>query len=156
MERARVEEIKKYMKLTEKIDNLAVLVIDMQYGFIDHIEDRNIIHHQIAVLEFCIRTSTPVIVVESLGLLSILGRTICPLLTRIEKNPLHAYIQKGKISAFSNPSLVTVLQRFKATKLLIMGVRADCCVQQTAESAIKKGYKVLTSGTLTPSKIFTL
>jgi nicotinamidase-related amidase len=141
------------MKLTERIEGLVIVLIDMQYGFlgknvfkkIDKKLDFTIITHQAEVLRFCHRTNTPVIVVESAHLF--LGRTICPLLTIVERIPRYRYVHKIKNSAFSTPEMSMYLDEFCAQTLLIMGVDADACVFDTTRTAVQK-YEVLTSSTL--------
>lgn len=136
------------MKLTERIEGLVVVLIDMHYGFLGDQNSRRIdpkiIPHQIEVLQFCRRTNTPVIVVECSW--KIFGKTICPLLNIAEKIPACRYIQKDKNSAFSTLEFELYLDEFKATTLLLMGVRADACIFHTAKDAVeRKKYTVITS-----------
>lgn len=134
------------MELTKRVAGLTVLLIDMQYGFLGHSEDRKIIPHQIAILKFCKQTNTPTILIEYGA--GFLGKTICPLLSIAEKIPAYRYVQKSQDCAFSAPMLEDLLKEFETSKILLMGVRADLCIYKTAQQAIMRGYEVLTSSNL--------
>jgi len=124
-------------------ENLAVLLIDMQSGFINTEEKRKLIPNQISVLNQCFKKEIPVIIVEFEGE----GKTDDALLKVVENNHTSAChkITKSVNDAFSEKELNNLLKKIKAKTLLLMGINACACVFETAVTAKRKGYELITS-----------
>jgi nicotinamidase-related amidase len=134
------------MGKTGSLKSLAVLLIDMQEGFINSPEKLKIIPHQIEVLRFCKNYDIPVIIFEY----SSWGPTIDILMGEVyQLQPKNVFLlEKYFDDAFSQPKLNVLLEGLKVTTLLLMGVNASYCVFSTARTAIKNKYKIVTSGDL--------
>jgi nicotinamidase-related amidase len=52
-------------------------------------------------------------------------------------------LKKSSYSAFFDTELNDLLQRLKATKLLLTGVSTDVCIQNTAADAFFRGYEII-------------
>lgn len=121
----------------------AVILVDMQEGFIRNLrygECDRIIPNQLEILRHCCSVNIPVVVLEFFGF----GPTIRTLKKEVKKNPNHRYIKKDYDSGFYRTALHAHLQSLGVKHIFLMGINADYCVKDTAEDAIKKGYKIIT------------
>lgn len=127
-------------------ENLAVILIDMQDYFIDSNEKRNLIPNQLLVLNFCRIKNIPVAVFEYRNR----GETTTMLKKEIVKfspENICTFIKRSD-DAFSVEDFDGWLKEKNIQTLLLMGINACFCVYDTANSAIKNGYKIMTSDTL--------
>ena len=126
------------------LKDLAVLLIDMQDGFIlgDPVK-LSIIPSQISVLRFSKENNIPVIIFNY----EKYGETTEALNEEIKKmgtKNLYFFIKKRN-DAFSVLGFDSILKEKGVTKLFIMGINAGFCIYSTAKTAIEKGYKIITS-----------
>ena len=54
-------------------------------------------------------------------------------------------IEKQYNDGFSGTDLKDTLEKMGAKRLLLMGINSDSCVRETADSALKFGFKIVTS-----------
>lgn len=138
------------------LENLCVLLIDMQEDFVaNNYRKIKIIPNQVRILEFCNANLIPIVIFECVGY----GKTVEEITAVAENklgNSVH-FLEKKYDDAFSNPTLDCILKSFQAKTILIMGINAGFCVYETTQSALLKGYQVVTSRDLIAgygSKIF--
>jgi nicotinamidase-related amidase len=128
------------------IERLAVLIIDMQYVFVDTQEKRDLIPNHIAVVKFCADKNIPVVMIELVGC----GSTVRELKEEVNKLPKKNVfkLKKAYNSAFNATYLHEELQVKKIRTLVLMGVNAGYCIHATGISAINLGYEIITSSDL--------
>ena len=130
-----------------KMSDTAVLIIDMQQFFLKRfdkvIRDELILNH-IKFLQFCLKNKMPVITTEY-KCRGIFRGHLIPQLEKMIKKNLIASIIKESNSGFVDTNLHTILEKLKIQKIIIIGVNANACVQDTAKGAICRGFKVITS-----------
>lgn len=159
---------------TERIPSkkLAVLLIDMQDSFLKEVaeeEKRREIPYQLDVLDYCKDNNIPVIVLEY----ELYGETVPVLKKKVDSLPVKEYITKsyddgffelkttkrshtyGRIIKLLDEKLLDddflktevedKLRAYGIDSILLMGINASGCVLRTAESAVKLGFKIITS-----------
>ena len=129
------------------LKNTAVILIDMQSGFIEDVEiikRQEIIQGQIKILKECADKNIPVIVLEFRGQ----GKTIAILAHYLNMISVVKYITKSWNDEFYVTDLNKILQELGVKALILMGINAGYCVKATAESAIAHGYKIMTADDL--------
>lgn len=141
------------MSIDIDVKKLAVLLIDMQNVFVDHLRSgakEKIIPKQIEILESCVKNKVPIYVIKLNA--PDFSREIMELTPQISKAleniPTKISIIKDKDNAFTGTPLDKTLSEQNITHLLLMGVNAQGCVFDTAKTAIEKGYKIITAATL--------
>lgn len=127
-------------------EGLAVLLIDMQDHFINTEEKKNLVPNHISVIRFCAEKNIPVVVLE----FSNRGQTTKALREEVNKLPKEnvCWLKKYYNDAFCCTKLHKELQSKGIRTLLLMGINAGYCIYSTGRSAIKHGYKIVTSGDL--------
>ncbi len=116
----------------------------MQDDFVPRIRPNaraKLIERHIQVLEACETYRVPVLAAELIGF----GRTIQPLRRILDSSPHARLCRKYYNDAFQMAFFERRLQELRARRLMFMGVNAAYCVLETAESAFKRGYDVITS-----------
>jgi nicotinamidase-related amidase len=130
------------MKSARKI---AVIIVDMQDFFLDKFSDkkRNIlIQKQSKVIDFCIEQKTPLIFLEYKDR----GVTTKLLSQPIKNSPHVEIVTKDSNGGFTNTNLDEILKNKGVEEIVLMGINASGCVQDTAIGALNRGYKIVTSG----------
>ncbi|MFA6476096.1 MAG: isochorismatase family cysteine hydrolase [Candidatus Paceibacterota bacterium] len=126
----------------------AVLLIDMQDGFVLDLfpeEKKRLVTKQKRILRECARLDIPIIVTEYFSF----GETIEELRLEIAKVPRHWVVLKMKFNTgFYRTGLTHILKELGVDTLVLTGINASHCVADTAESAIKKGYRIVTGENL--------
>ena len=128
------------------IEGLAVLLMDMQYYYVDTREKKNLIPNQIAVIEFCADKNIPVVVIKFAGCGPIVKRLKDAVKKLPQENVL--WVKKYYINGFHYTHLHEKLQAKNIRTLILMGVNAGLCVHVAGMSAIRLGYKIITSSDL--------
>lgn len=130
-------------------NTLAVILIDMQTRFVEHLrtgEAERIIPNQLTALKHCNKTGIPIIVLEyDSRKHSSFGKTIAVLRSEAKKNSKGCLIRKEWNSGFVMTGLHSYLESLRVKNLFLMGINADHCVKQTAKDAIRRGYEIATS-----------
>ena len=120
----------------------------MQDFFLKHFNPtirENLIANQIKIIDLCVKNNIPLITLEYKAGGALRGKTTSQLQKEITKIHHREIIIKNSNSGFTNTGLDSILQTLKITDLLIMGINANGCVQDTAIGALRKGYTVITS-----------
>lgn len=131
-------------------NKLAVILVDMQDFFLKKVTKGNrerIIPNQLKVFDFCAKNKIPLIVLEYKKR----GDTTKILREKIQKLPHTRTISKEHNSGFRGTDLVEILVEMKVKNILLMGINASGCVQDTAIGALHRGYKILTASTVIAS-----
>ena len=138
----------RYMK-----KGLAVILIDMQDFFLNNFSSatRNyLINEQSKILDLCVNENIPLVVFEYKAGGVNRGKTTPKLEKKIRKISQEIIIKENN-SAFTKTHLDKILKGLKVKRILLMGINANGCVQDTAIAAIHRGYKVITSSELMAS-----
>ena len=125
-------------------NKLAVLIIDMQDFFLKKVTKENrdrIIPDQIKIIDFCAKNNVPIIVLEYKNR----GNTTKILKEKLQKLSNVQIIVKEYNSGFRGTHLDEILGNMKVKNILLMGINASGCVQDTAIGALHRGYKILTA-----------
>lgn len=125
------------------IEGLAVVLIDMQYGFLKHFDYEvveGLILHQQKVIRFCAKEDIPLIIVSY----RMFGETVKEIKDLIKKVPRVFSLTKSDDDAFLGTRLDEMLKNLKTRNLVLMGIMSDACVKKTAKSAVELGYKIFT------------
>jgi nicotinamidase-related amidase len=125
----------------------AIILVDMQDFFLKNFKKNvrsKLVDNQLKVLERCKKEKIPLIVLEYKTRGIYRGKTT-PALSEKIKSIYHNTIIKENNSGFTNTDLGKTLDDLKIKKLFIMGINANACVQDTAISALKRGYRVIVS-----------
>ncbi len=123
---------------------LAVLLIDMQDFFLKEVseeEKKSEIPYQLEVLDYCKDNNIPVFVLEYLEC----GETTRILKEKVDSLPVKEYVTKSRNDGFFKTNLETKLRSYGIESILLIGVNASGCVKETAEGAIRAGFKIMTS-----------
>jgi len=121
-----------------------VIVVDMQDFFLDKFtnDKRNIlIKNQSKVIDFCINQKIPLIFLEYKDR----GATTQLLSQTSGDSPHVEIVTKDSNGGFTNTNLDEILKNKGAKEVILMGINASGCVQDTAIGALNRGYKILTS-----------
>jgi len=122
-----------------------LIIVDMQNAFLKNMSTKNkksLISNQISIINSCIEKNIPVIELEydCLGMKT--GKTVSELHKLY--TPLQTIIKKNN-GGFTNTTLDIFLKEINAKEVILIGVNANGCVQDTGMGAINRGYKVTTA-----------
>ena len=125
----------------------AVIIVDMQEFFLKNFAPtvRNeLVNNQGKFIELCVKNKLPFIVLEykCKGIDKV--ETIPRLLKKI-KNVYKEIIIKENNSGFTKTGLDKTLKELGIEEIILLGINAHACIQDTAISALKRGYRVATS-----------
>jgi nicotinamidase-related amidase len=117
----------------------ALAVIDMQDSFRQHISDFAEMAARVALVAHAARLlGVPVIVTEQYP--KGLGRTAAEIRTVLPEN--FEPIEKTAFSSCGAQQFVTELERAGARQVLLCGIEAHVCVNQTAHDLLARGFQV--------------
>lgn len=126
---------------------IVLIVVDMQDFFLRNVNlsvKKELFQNQVKVLSLCNKKQIPVIFLEyAFGGIS-RGNVTMALKRSVDKRLVNVIVKKSN-SGFTNPELDKLLSRLAIKKIILMGVNANGCVQDTAIGAIKRNYKVITA-----------
>lgn len=126
--------------------NLAVMLIDMQEGFLNHHSERSVcrmMKSQEYVLNNCIDNNIPVFTLEYNPWN--FGKTNGFLRDKLNDVPRNFTFEKDKDDGFTNPNLLKELNELGISDLFFMGINKSFCVKATISSALENGFRALTS-----------
>lgn len=138
-----------YSSCMRKLDTLrtVLIIVDMQDFFLQHFSPatkKELIENQLKIIDLCIKNNLPIVALEYKCRGVFRGETINVLKKRIAKAQSVTII-KERNSGFTQTNLEEVLKNLKVKNIILMGVNANGCVQDTAIGAIHRGYQVITS-----------
>ena len=124
---------------TLDIDNSVLVVVDVQEAFRKAIPDfaEVVSRISLAIRGFQI-LGRPIIVTEQYP--KGLGRTADELLLSIPDDA--SFIEKSTFSSYAEPTFVAELEKYQAKQVVLCGVEAHVCVNQTAHDLLQDGYQV--------------
>lgn len=125
--------------------NTALIIIDMQNFFLKNSVNKdikNLIDNQLKVIEFFNKIKAPIIFLEYQDGKNSRGN-ILPVLKKQVKNNIT--IKKLSNGGFTKTNLNNLLKDNNTKKLVLMGINANGCVQDTAIGAINRKYEVYSS-----------
>ena len=129
-------------------NKLVVVMIDMQDFFLKNLKTeirKALVANQLKILELCVKNKIPVIIFEYKAGGVKRGRTTRILQRKIECVPETLIKIKENNSGFRGTNISSVLEGMKCKKILLMGINANGCVQDTAIGALRRGYRVMVS-----------
>jgi len=127
--------------------NTALVIVDMQEFFLKNFipASRNIlVANQEKIIDLCVKNSAPTFLIEYKAGGVLRGKTIGKLSDKV-KRILKETIIKESNSAFTGTDLDKMLQDLNVRKIILMGINANGCVQDTTIGALHRGYSVITS-----------
>jgi nicotinamidase-related amidase len=121
------------------IDNCVLVVVDVQEAFRKAIPDfaETLSRIAIAIRGFQI-LGRPIVVTEQYP--KGLGRTAEELLLSLPDAA--TFIEKSTFSSFGEPSFIAELEKFQAKQVVLCGVEAHVCVNQTVHDLLAAVYQV--------------
>ncbi|MFA7315881.1 MAG: isochorismatase family cysteine hydrolase [Candidatus Paceibacterota bacterium] len=136
------------MKINSNKNHRAVVLIDMQDFFLKHFSFsiyKDLIKNQSKVIDVCEKYNIPLIVLEYKCRGIFRGKTTDKLHKKIKNLKEAKILIKMSNSGFTDTPLDALLKESKINELVLMGINANACVQDTAIGALKRGFKVSTS-----------
>lgn len=119
-----------------------LLVIDLQNGVLRGCFDTDSVLERTAALVNRARAEgTPVVWVQDHGDFPD-GSADWSLRAPLERGPGEPLVRKSYRDSFAGTDLTEVLQRLRATRLVIAGAQTDFCVRTTAQAAAVRGFDV--------------
>ncbi len=128
-----------------KSADIAVVIVDMQEFFLKDfsVSDRDrFIKNQLAIIDQCLLRRTPFVLLEYMTNGINRGKTIQKISNKI-KGVAKKIIIKENNGGFTDTNLDEVLKDFGVKNILLMGLNANGCIQDTAIGAINRNYKVI-------------
>ncbi|MEZ4575498.1 MAG: isochorismatase family protein [Vampirovibrionales bacterium] len=118
-----------------------LLVIDMQDRFIPVLHDvERVLTRQKQLIEGCNLLNVPVLVSEHYP--KGLGSTDQGLLDVLERQKPPAVVEKTHFGCCGEPGFMDTLKGFDRTQVLVCGIEAHVCVNQTVIGLLAAGYEV--------------
>jgi nicotinamidase-related amidase len=124
---------------TLDIDNSILVVVDVQEAFRKAIPDfaEVVSRISLAIRGFQV-LGRPIVVTEQYP--KGLGRTAEELLLSMPDDA--SFIEKATFSSWGEPTFVAELEKYQAKQVVLCGVEAHVCVNQTAHDLLQDGYQV--------------
>jgi nicotinamidase-related amidase len=124
---------------TLEIDNSVLVVVDVQEAFRKAIPDfaEVVSRISLAIRGFQV-LGRPIVVTEQYP--KGLGRTAEELLLSMPDDA--SFIEKATFSSYAEPAFVAELEKYQAKQVVLCGVEAHVCVNQTAHDLLQDGYQV--------------
>src|SRR5215207_7638765 len=121
------------------IDNCVLIVVDVQEAFRKAIPDfaETLSRIAIAIRGFQL-LGRPILVTEQYP--KGLGRTVEELLLGLPDDA--SVVEKSTFSSFGEPRFIAELEKFQAKQVVLCGVEAHVCVNQTAHDLLAAAYQV--------------
>lgn len=122
------------------------MLVDMQDFFLKKFKPEildALIKNQLVLLDFCVKKKLPCIVVEYKAGGKFRGTTIKKLGSSIKGVNKETFIKEHN-SAFTGTKLDKILKNLNTKEILLIGINANACVQDTAIGALQRGYKIIT------------
>jgi len=116
-----------------------LLVIDVQEGYRGHtVEHDRMVHGVRTLIEAAALMDVPVLVTEQYP--KGLGRTQPEVAERLP--PATPIIEKMSMSCCGQPRFVAALEALARSQIVVCGIEAHACINQTAHDLLARGYQV--------------
>ncbi|MBI5126601.1 MAG: cysteine hydrolase [Candidatus Taylorbacteria bacterium] len=125
--------------------NIAVIIIDMQDFFLRNFPvsiSNKLLDNQKEIINICVIKKLPFILLEYKAGGIIRGETTLKLRKLLKNSKV---IIKANNSGFTHTNLDEILRDVHIGTVLLMGLNANGCIQDTSIGALHRGYKVITS-----------
>lgn len=125
--------------------NTALVIVDMQNFFLKNSINKDVdsvINNQRKVIDFFNKNNSPIVFLEYQDEKNSRG-CVLPVLSKKAKNKYT--IKKLSNGGFTNTDLNKILKDLKIKKIVLVGINANGCVQDTAIGAIRRGYEIISS-----------
>jgi nicotinamidase-related amidase len=126
--------------------NTAVIIVDMQDFFLKNFPasiSKSLIENQTHILNLCIKKKIPIVLLEYKAGGILRGKTTAKLLKLVNGSIVKTFVKENNCG-FTDTTLHDTLKDLRIGTVLIIGLNANGCVQDTAISALHRGYKVIT------------
>ncbi len=130
------------------MNKVAVILVDMQDFFLKNLKSnliKELVANQLKIINFSIAHNIPLIVLEYKAGGILRGKTTKGLQEKIQDISGARVLIKESNSGFTKTGLDQILKEAKITKLVLMGINANGCVQDTAIGALRRKFSVITS-----------
>ncbi len=122
-----------------QLNQTALVIVDMQEGFSHIIENFSETANRIATVAMSAKMlNVPIIVTEQYP--KGLGRTVREILEVLPSK--QEFIEKTAFSSCGAASFIQSLEKTYAKQILVCGIEAHICVNQTTHDLLAKGYQV--------------
>jgi len=126
------------------IMNRALVIVDMQNFFLKNMKKENkkqLIQNQLLLINSCVENNIPIIELEYAYRGENRGKTI----SELHKQYIPKYtITKFDNGGFTKTDLHNQLQKLNIQEIILIGINANGCVQDTAIGGLNRGYKITT------------
>jgi len=124
--------------------NKVLIIVDMQNIFLKNMSSKNkkiLIQNQLSVIKACVKKKIPVIELEY----DVVGMTKAKTISKLHNlyKPIYTVVKKDN-GGFTNTDLEDTLIKMKVREIILIGINANGCVQDTAMGGINRGYKITT------------
>lgn len=126
---------------------IGIIIVDMQEFFLNNISKQvqdELIKNQQNIIDIGINKDLQFILLEFKAGGELRGSTISKLSNKI-KNHVKEVIIKDNNGGFTKTNLDSILKELNIKEIILMGLNANGCIQDTAIGAINRKYKVITS-----------
>jgi nicotinamidase-related amidase len=124
-----------------KPDKALLLVIDMQEKFIPVLSDVDkVLALQYQLITGCSLLDVPIVVSEHYP--KGLGTTDNALLNAVKTAKTHTIIEKTHFGCCAEPGFMDTLDGFRRNQIVVCGIEAHVCVNQTVIGLLNAGYDV--------------
>ena len=142
----------------QDVENRALIVIDMQPGFVERINTQfqidnrkkisAVVDNQVKAIELAKSQGLPIVFIEMENETQEYGQTLLPLRNAILGYEKAKVIKKSTNGAFSDgnkfkPQLLSFLEQHEVKELIITGANGSACVRATVNTAVMNNFSVL-------------
>lgn len=122
-----------------------VLIVDMQDFFLKNLDPfvkKTLLKNQLRIIDACTEKNFPFILLEYGDKGVSRGKTNTSITSKIKNIQL---LVKNNNSGFTKTTLDLILKKLHTKNIIVMGINANGCVQDTIIGALKRKYKIITS-----------
>lgn len=123
------------------------MIVDMQDFFLKKFPvsmQSELIENQKVIIDLCVKNNIPAIVIEYKAGGVNRGKTRIELMDKIRGNLINVLVKENN-GGFTKTDLDLILKKHNIKKIILMGLNANGCIQDTAIGANHRGYEVITS-----------
>ena len=120
-------------------ENTVLLVVDIQEKFIPVLPEPEKLLERVGILvEICRQLAIPIVVTEQYP--KGLGHTAAALVERLPETAI--ILEKSAFGCGREPEIFNQLSTLKRSQVLVCGIEAHICVNQTVHQLLEAGYQV--------------